>query len=152
MDTEQARNIATAHDNFDGALANLRNAVAMPTDDPRSKELLEAASDSYWGAAYELEELKAAAINSHLREMHSQVSPKPKFALGEIVLVDEGPSGPCEIRKITGGMVPKVEDDTSIGKELGFWYTVQPEEGGPYEAAEYNLIRVEDAFDPEAVR
>lgn len=57
MDTEQARQLITLHDNADRALLNLRNAGAMSSDDPRATELLETAGDAYaesikaiWGA------------------------------------------------------------------------------------------------------
>lgn len=47
MDTTQARRIITLHDNADRALANLRNAGSMMTDDPRAPQLLEEAGDAY---------------------------------------------------------------------------------------------------------
>lgn len=47
MNTEQARRIIALHNNHDRALANLRNAGAMSTDDPRAIELLESAGDAY---------------------------------------------------------------------------------------------------------
>lgn len=47
MHTDQARRIITLHDNADRALANLRNAGAMSTDDPRAAEMLESAGDAY---------------------------------------------------------------------------------------------------------
>jgi hypothetical protein len=47
MNTDQARHLVTLHDNADRAIANLRNANAMATDDPRSTELLEEAGDAY---------------------------------------------------------------------------------------------------------
>jgi hypothetical protein len=57
MNADQARRLITLHDNADRALANLRNANSMSTDDPRATELLETAGDAYaewikaiWGA------------------------------------------------------------------------------------------------------
>lgn len=47
MNTDQARHIVALHDDADRALANLRNAAAMATDDPRAPELLERAGDAY---------------------------------------------------------------------------------------------------------
>lgn len=47
MHTDQARKLVTLHDNADRALANLRNANSMSTDDPRATELLEDAGDAY---------------------------------------------------------------------------------------------------------
>lgn len=47
MQTDQSRRLVTLHDNADRALANLRNANSMSTDDPRATELLEEAGDAY---------------------------------------------------------------------------------------------------------
>lgn len=47
MHTDQARRLVTLHDNADRALANLRNANSMSTDDPRATELLEEGGDAY---------------------------------------------------------------------------------------------------------
>lgn len=47
MDIDLARKLVTLHDNADRALANLRNAKAMPNDDPRATELLSDAGDAY---------------------------------------------------------------------------------------------------------
>ena len=148
MDIDQARRIATAHDNFDGALANLRNAAAMPTDDPRAKELLEKAGDSYEGAYRELHEMQSVGSWPSL-EAVPKVPNDPIFKLGDVVLVDEGPRGPQRITKVEPGMIPSVNADATIGEEPGYWYNVEPEGGGaPYRAVEYNLMLVKNAEPP----
>lgn len=47
MNTDQARRLVALHSSVDAALANLRNANAMLTDDPRAEQLLEEAGDAY---------------------------------------------------------------------------------------------------------
>lgn len=66
MNTDQARRLITLHDNADRALANLRNAGAMSTDDPRATELLEEAGDAYAEAMVALTEAQDAIIDGPL--------------------------------------------------------------------------------------
>lgn len=62
MQTDQARRIIALHDQHDRALANLRNAAAMSTDDPRATELLEEAGDAYAEATANLARGSAEAF------------------------------------------------------------------------------------------
>jgi hypothetical protein len=62
MNTDQARRIITLHDNAERALANLRNAGAMSTDDPRATEMLESAGGAYLGAIASLHAEEAELI------------------------------------------------------------------------------------------
>lgn len=64
METDQARRLVTLHDNADRALANLRNANAMATDDPRAPELLEEAGDAYAESFTGLAEAQDAIIDA----------------------------------------------------------------------------------------
>lgn len=60
MNTDQARRIIALHDNAERALANLRNAGAMSTDDPRATEMLESAGDAYAEAIQHRDEAVSA--------------------------------------------------------------------------------------------
>jgi len=97
MDTEQGRAIVAAHDNFDRALANIRNAVAMSTDDPRATELLESAGDAYAEAAANLDAVQSAVLPS--RGEVVAIAPDPEPA---------APAGP-------GGKAPGAEEPASNG-------------------------------------
>lgn len=66
MNTDQARRLITLHDNADRALANLRNAGAMSSDDPRATEMLESAGDAYAEATKHLAHGSAEAFESAL--------------------------------------------------------------------------------------
>ena len=76
MNTEQARSIIAAEDARDRALANIRNAGAMSTDDPRATELLEEAGDAYAVATANLEEAKSGAIAAARRGEMAEVPPE----------------------------------------------------------------------------
>jgi hypothetical protein len=65
VNTDQARRIVALHDDADRALANLRNAAAMATDDPRAPELLERAGDAYAEAITELDSAQTAIVLRH---------------------------------------------------------------------------------------
>lgn len=62
MNIDQARRLIALHDNADRALANLRNAGAMASDDSRSTEMLESAGDAYAAALSELEAMQTAIV------------------------------------------------------------------------------------------
>lgn len=70
MNIDQARRLVTLHDNVDRALANLRNANSMASDDPRAPELLSEAGDAYAEALTALYTEQAAVVSGHtvLRE------------------------------------------------------------------------------------
>ena len=86
MKTDQARAILAAADNRDRALANLRNAAAMSTDDPRATEMLESAGDAYVAAVLE------AAVQTQPDVPGFAVSNHPDPALE----ADE-PTGPAAV-------------------------------------------------------
>lgn len=62
MQTEQSRAILAAVEARDRAVNNLRNAVAMSVDDPRAKQLLEEAGDSYAAAVERLEGIDRSVV------------------------------------------------------------------------------------------
>lgn len=79
-------------------------------------------------------------------------APAPLFEVGQSVLVDEGPSGPCTIDSIEKGMIPAINPTDPADENFtveGYWYTVQPESGGsPYRAPEFNLTACETPQEP----
>jgi hypothetical protein len=62
MDTEQARDTLAAIDNYDRAVANLRNAAAMAADDTRATLMLEEAGEMYGVASAKLVAARQAAV------------------------------------------------------------------------------------------
>lgn len=62
MNTDLARQIIDAHARYDSALANLRNAGAMSTDDARAESILESAGDAYAAACEGVEHVQSLAL------------------------------------------------------------------------------------------
>lgn len=106
MNTDQGRRLVTLHDNAERALANLRNANSMSTDDPRATELLETAGDAYAkaNAALFTEQTKvvsplmAASLADVVRStagIESPPAPRPEiFEPGKAVWI-KGEDGSC---------------------------------------------------------
>lgn len=75
MDTQQARDIVSAHANKDTALRNLVNATAMADDDARSTEMVEAAGDQYAEATAALIDLDLA-VAQQVEEAKVETAPE----------------------------------------------------------------------------
>jgi hypothetical protein len=72
MNTDLARQIIDAHARYDSALANLRNAGAMSTDDARAESILESAGDAYVAAVDELDRVQALSDAASAPETPSE--------------------------------------------------------------------------------
>ena len=72
---------------------------------------------------------------------------EPRFEVGQIVLVDEGPRGQHKIDSVEKGEIPAVNPTDPADEDFtepGYWYTVTPVTGGEsYRAAEFNLMAAE---------
>lgn len=91
MHTDKAREIIAAHATVDRALANLRNAGAMTTDDPKAQELLERAGDSYASAYAALYCLQVEVVDVVTPVEAEQATENPDpfgvFALDSVVWI-----------------------------------------------------------------
>lgn len=109
MDTEQARQLITLHDNADRALANLRNAGAMSTDDPRATELLEGAGDAYaqsiaalWAEQSGLTEPSLADVVRWSAGVESAPAPDPVAQPAGKAPGAEAPAGGGQVQNAEG--------------------------------------------------